>query len=151
MIYLAQGLPMNFKPPMPMPISMLLPMPGPPRASFLPLALLPYFNNQLNSAMISNALYKPRASTPATFNLSEPENKTTVSITVSTESHTAPTQSIINLTSPNLTIGSIPIAEVEQVIQSSTANPSSSVPSTSPTSLINPMGTVTLVYPQFFT
>jgi hypothetical protein len=147
MIYLADGLPMNFnvpKLPRPMPISMLLPiLPGPPRVSFLPLALLPYFNNQLNSAIISNALYKPRASTPPTFNLSEPENKTTVS----TESPTAPTQSIINLPSPNPTIGSIPIAEVEQVIQSSTANPSSSVPSTSPTSLINPMGTVTLVYP----
>ena len=39
MIYLAQGLPMNFKPPMPMPISML--------------------NNQLNSAMISNGHVKP--------------------------------------------------------------------------------------------
>lgn len=144
MIYLAGGLPMNFRPPI------LLPVPL--REGISPLTLLPYFSNQFNPVMISNGLYKQRASTPPTSILSESENQTAVSITVhtevATESPTAPTQSIVNLTSPNPTIGSIPISEVEQVTQPSTANPSSSVSSTSPTFLINSTSTVTLVYPH---
>jgi hypothetical protein len=159
-IYLPDGLPMNFngvpRPSMQMPMPMLFPIPGPPRGPLLPLALWPYFNNQFNSPVVSNDLYKQPASTPGTSILFESENTTVVSTIIQTEvvteTPTTATQSTVDLTSPKPTTVSLPIAAVEvaqQVTQSPKTNPTSAVPSTSsPTSLINLTRTVTLAYPH---
>ncbi|XP_046642225.1 uncharacterized protein LOC124327275 isoform X2 [Daphnia pulicaria] len=118
-IFLTDGLPMNFngvpKPSMQMPMPMLFPMPGPPpRGSYLPLALWPYFNNQFNSPMGSNGLYKQRATTPATSILSE--NKTEVSTTIQTEvvseTPTTANESLVDLTSPKpTTVAAVEVAQ----------------------------------------
>lgn len=152
-IFLTDGLPMNFngvpKPSMQMPMPMLFPMPGPPpRGSYLPLALWPYFNNQFNSPMGSNGLYKQRATTPATSILSE--NKTEVSTTIQTEvvteTPTTANESLVDLTSPKpTTVAAVEVAQ--QVTLSPITNPTSAVPTTSPTSLINLTRKVT-VYPR---
>lgn len=132
---------------MQLPMPMLFPMPGPPpRGSYLPLALWPYFNNQFNSPMGSNGLYKQRASTPATSIENKTEVSTIIQIEVVTETSTTATQSTVDLTSPKpTTVAAVEVAQ--QVTQSPTTNPTSAVPSTSPTSLINLTRKVT-VYPH---